>query len=524
MFALPLNILSIYFQVMEEKAIGSYNILKKIGAGGMAKVYLAVHKDIPNLKVVLKILSDPNLVERFKQEADKLALLDAHPNICRIKHFFNHGEDMVIAMEYIDGSTLDEKIKDTGKISIQETLRIISEVLDILEFAHQKGIYHRDIKPSNIMVDKTDRVKIIDFGIAKAKTDPNLTTVGTACGTPAYMAPEQFVPSDDTDYAKIDIYAVGTTLYFMLTGHLPFKGDNEFALRDAKLFTNPIKPREVNPDISKPLEEIILKSLKKEPNERFVSAFEMKKEIDIFRQKSSSETVLVKPDEQKLPPKSKFKFILAGILAVAVLAIAGIFIFSSGRKEEKQTSTMDTSTAKTAKITPPAKTTEGSGAKPTGKLQISVFPSGDIFIDNILSARQSNSALATADTGKHFIRIENQQSTEKQIVDTISLAAGADLRRNYTFHFPEKISQPPINEPKIEPQIVGTVIVGSRPVGALIFIDGILQEKRQTPNTFKLKPGSHKIRVTLGDGNLARDTVINIAQNDTSRVIFNLEN
>lgn len=509
---------------MEEKSIGSYNVLKKIGAGGMAKVYLAVHKDIPNLKVVLKILSDPSLVERFKQEADKLALLDAHPNICRIKHFFNHGEDMVIAMEYIDGSTLDEKIKESGKISIQETLRIISEVLDILDFAHQKGIYHRDIKPSNIMVDKTDRVKIIDFGIAKAKTDPNLTTVGTACGTPAYMAPEQFVPSDETDYAKVDIYAVGTTLYFMLTGKLPFKGDNEFAIRDAKLFTSPIKPRDVNSDISKPLEEIILKSLKKEPKDRFSSSAEMKKEIDAFRQKVSAETVLVKPEGQKPPPKPAFKIILAGILSGLALVAVLIFIFSRGKEEKKSTSTVDSSAAKITQTTRPSETTVSPTIKPTGKLQISVSPSGDIYIDNALSARHSNLALATADTGTHYIRIENQQSIEKQILDTIILAAGQNLIRNFTLHFPEKIAGHTDTPPKVASEPIGIVIVGSKPMGAKIFIDGIFQEKRQTPNTFKLRPGTHKIRVELGSENVPRDTVINIAENDTSRVIFNLEN
>ena len=117
---------------MEEK-IGSYNILKKIGAGGMARVFLAVHEDVPNLHVVLKILENPDLVDRFRQEADKLALLDGHPNICRIKHFFNHGKDIVIAMEYIDGVTVDEKLQNEGRFSVPESLRIINDVLDILD-------------------------------------------------------------------------------------------------------------------------------------------------------------------------------------------------------------------------------------------------------------------------------------------------------------------------------------------------------------------------------------------------------
>ena len=261
---------------MSEQIIGNYRVIKQIGAGGMAKVYLAVHREIANLKVILKILSDPRLVERFKQEADKLALLDGHANICRIKHFFTHGDDVVIAMEYIDGVTLEEKLENEGELGIEEAITITAEVLDILHFAHERGIYHRDIKPGNIMIDQSGTVKIIDFGIAKAKSDPNLTIAGTACGTPAYMAPEQFTPSEDTDYARVDIYAAGATLFKMLTRELPHKGENEFALRDAKLFQDPVKPRSVRPGISRELENCILRSIAKLPEDRYATAAEMR--------------------------------------------------------------------------------------------------------------------------------------------------------------------------------------------------------------------------------------------------------
>ncbi|MCK5125857.1 MAG: serine/threonine protein kinase [candidate division Zixibacteria bacterium] len=264
---------------MTEK-IGDYNILKKIGAGGMAQVFLAVHQDVPNLKVVLKILSDPRLVERFKQEADKLALLDGNGHICQIKHFFNHGDEIVIAMEYIDGSSLEEMIKNEEKLGIETSLQIISEVLDTLSFAHQKGVYHRDIKPGNIMVDKSGHVKIIDFGIAKGESDPNLTVAGSSCGTPTYMPPEQFNPTDAINYSLADIYAVGSTLFHMLTGRLPFTGDNAFALRDAKLFNDPVSPRSLNSAISKQLEELILKSINREPEDRFESVESMKAAIE----------------------------------------------------------------------------------------------------------------------------------------------------------------------------------------------------------------------------------------------------
>ena len=203
---------------MTDEHIGNYKVIEKVGAGGMAKVYLAVHKDVPNLKVVLKILSDSRLIDRFRQEADKMALLDGHGNICQIKHFFNHEDNLVIAMEYIQGKTLEELINAREKIPVKEAVDIAIKVLETLQFAHKKKIYHRDIKPSNIMIDNSGQVKIIDFGIAKAEDDPDLTVAGSACGTPSYMAPEQFTPSVRTNYALVDIYAVGTTLFHMLTG------------------------------------------------------------------------------------------------------------------------------------------------------------------------------------------------------------------------------------------------------------------------------------------------------------------
>jgi serine/threonine protein kinase len=315
---------------MEEQYIGNYRVLKKIGAGGSARVYLGVHKDVPNLKVILKILSDPRLAERFKQEADKLALLDGHANICRIKHFFNHGDDIVIAMEYIDGVSLEDKIKEEGRIPIAESVKIVMDVLDILEFAHERGIYHRDIKPSNIMIDKRGQVKIIDFGIAKGKSDPSLTLAGTACGTPAYMAPEQFTPTEDTDYALVDVYATGTTLFHMLTGELPFMAENEFALRDAKIFNEPPKPRSINSGIPKDLETIILKSISKDPAQRYQSAKEFRHALKAVaadktvKQTSTQEVpVTAAPTVPKTPPpRRKFSRMILGLAAVLTVVVA----------------------------------------------------------------------------------------------------------------------------------------------------------------------------------------------------------
>ena len=509
---------------MEEQFIGSYKVLKKIGEGGMSKVYLAVHQDVPNLKVILKILSDPRLGERFRHEADKLALLDGHPSICRIKHFFSHGEDTVIAMEYIEGITLEERIKSEGKLSTEESLQIIIDLLDILEFAHQKGIYHRDIKPGNIMLDKKGQVKIIDFGIAKAETDPNLTLAGTACGTPAYMAPEQFTPTQDTNYALVDIYAAGTTLYAMLTGECPFKGDNEFAIRDAKLFSDAPKPRSLNPDIPKPVEDIIMKSLAREPAERYQSASEMRAALEATRRTakvgvpSGSPDVTI--DVRTLPKRKTRRPLLAGV-AVIVLALAAFvaYKFWPSDGEKGQAAKLDT-------IAIPEDTTgEGldiSGipiVPATGTISISVTPSGDIYVDDSLLGKGATSRSLTCDTGIHIIRVENKKATRKVRYDTVLLAADQVLTRNYRFTIP----RPPVDTAEPKP-LFREVVVVSKPRGAEVYIDGVLQDHR-APYTFKFTPGEHvvKVKATIKGEEVEQERTIQVGKDGPDKVVFDFE-
>ena len=509
---------------MEEQFIGSYKVLKKIGAGGMSRVYLAVHQDVPNLKVILKILSDPRLGERFRHEADKLALLDGHPNICRIKHFFNHGEDTVIAMEYIDGMDVDEKIKEEGKLTTEESLQIISDLLDILEFAHQKGIYHRDIKPGNIMLDKKGQVKIIDFGIAKAETDPHLTLAGTTCGTPAYMAPEQFTPTQDTNYALVDIYAAGTTLYTMLTGECPFKGDNEFAIRDAKLFSEAPKPRSLNPDIPKPVEEIIMKSLAREPAERYQSATEMRAVLDATRRTAKVGVPSGPPDmtiDVRTAPKRKSrKPLLAGV-AVIVLALAafGVYRFLAPDSEKGKTTELDTMGVTEDTIGQQSDSVITPVVPPTGTIAIIVTPSGDIYVDDSLLGKGATSRSLTCDTGIHIIRVENRKTTEKVRCDTVLLAADQVLTRNYRFTIPK----PPVDTAEPKPLFREVVIV-SKPRGAKVFIDGEPQ-KQVTNYTFRFTPGEHvvKVKLTIEGEEVEQERTIQVGKDGPDKVVFDFE-
>jgi len=579
---------------MDEQFIGNYKILQKIGAGGMAKVYLAVHRDVPNLKVILKILSDPRLGERFKQEADKLALLDGHANICRIKHFFSHDEDTVIAMEYIDGDTLDQAMKNQGGLSVAESARIAVAVLDTLSFAHQKKIYHRDIKPSNVMLDTSGNVKIIDFGIAKAESDPSLTIAGTACGTPAYMAPEQFNPAEDINYALTDIYSVGTTMYYMVCGQLPFKGTNEFAIRDEKLFSDPERPKTYCKDLPKQLEDIILKAMDKEPSNRFQSALEMKQAIEAISPASSGapvapeRTMDVKTGKPRTQKKGSLLVVL-GTVAVAVLAALTYFFWPQGSKapQAPQLSTpwhetivdvtsrpvftwqgtvdnggtytleyaTDESFAGSSQYPDLVETSftaeedlengdyywrvqavdaDGQVSPysevraftvempvpivPKGNLLITVNSASDIYVDDSLCRHSSKRYEIERDTGQYAVRVENQRSREKSRRKIVNVAPDQTARADFKFSFPRARPKPP------PAALTGELKVLSLPLGAVVFVDGVMQRDIQTPHTLTLKPGRRLIKAILSDdGNQSLETTIDIKEGGEDQVMFNFE-
>ncbi len=576
---------------MDEQFIGNYKIIQKIGAGGMAKVYLAVHRDVPNLKVILKILSDPRLGERFKQEADKLALLDGHASICRIKHFFNHGEDTVIAMEYIDGDTLDQAMKNQGGLTVEESARIAVAVLDTLDFAHQKKIFHRDIKPSNVMIDSSSNVKIIDFGIAKAESDPNLTVAGTACGTPAYMAPEQFNPAEDINYALTDIYAVGTTMYYMLCGQLPFKGANEFAIRDEKLFSDPAPPSTLCKNLPKALEAVVLKAMDKEPANRFQSAVEMKRAIEAISISPSAakaapdKTHDIKTGKPRTGKKGSLPMILGAAAVLVVAALAYFFWpqgtaaplapelstpwhetivdatnrptftwqgegatyaleyaanenFADGTRKTGLTETSFTTEEEFAdgdyfwrvravgddgQTSPYSEVRSFTVEMPeavamTGMLLVTVNSASDIYVNDSLHQRASTRYEIETETGQYAVRAENQRSREKVRRESVQVVSDQTARANFRFSFPQARPDPP------PAALTGELKVLSLPLGAVVFVDGVMQRDIQTPHTLHLEPGSRVIKAILPDeGNQSLETTIDIKEGGEDQVMFNFE-
>ncbi|MEI7554854.1 serine/threonine-protein kinase [Candidatus Chlorohelix sp.] len=250
--------------------LGQYEIIEPLGKGGMASVYRA-HQPSLERDVAIKIMAeqyatDPSFVERFRREARSIAKL-RHPNILTV---YDAGEDhglLYMVMELIEGPTLKDEIQ--GKpLSLDKTTKVMQQISGALHYANNSGIIHRDVKPSNVLIDKTGRAVLSDFGIAKmAEAKTQLTSTGTGVGTPDYMSPEQAM-GEELD-ARSDEYSLGVMLYEMLTGRPPFTGDTPIAVVMGHVSKPLPSPRQYNPDIPLSVERVISKALSKKAEDRY---------------------------------------------------------------------------------------------------------------------------------------------------------------------------------------------------------------------------------------------------------------
>ena len=251
--------------------IGDYQILNELGSGGMGRVYRVrnvISDRIEAMKVLLPdLVGQQELATRFLREIKLMASLN-HPNIAQLRTAFTANNQLVMIMEYVEGSTLADRLEH-GPIPVPEALNYVGEVLDALSYAHHQHVIHRDIKPANIMV-AAGAVKLMDFGIARAGDGHSLTMTGTTLGSLGYMSPEQ-VQGEPTD-ARSDLYSVGVSLYEMVTGQRPFRADSDFSLMTAHVRELPKPPIELQPGLPPALNEIILMSISKDPAQRFQSA------------------------------------------------------------------------------------------------------------------------------------------------------------------------------------------------------------------------------------------------------------
>jgi serine/threonine protein kinase len=265
--------------------ISHYKILEKLGEGGMGVVYKAQDTTLDRL-VALKFLPDhvaagSDELGRFIQEAKAAAALN-HPNICTIYGIEESDGKHFIAMEFVDGQTLQEK---KSSIAFKQALDVGIQIAEGLAAAHEKGIVHRDIKPENIMFRKDGRIQIMDFGLAKLRGASRLTKEGSTVGTAGYMSPEQ-IQGQDTDH-RSDIFSLGVLLYEMLSGQPPFKGVHETAIAYEIVNIDSPPPSLIKPEISPELDAIVLECLEKDPNDRSQSAKQVAVDLKRFKRESS---------------------------------------------------------------------------------------------------------------------------------------------------------------------------------------------------------------------------------------------
>jgi serine/threonine-protein kinase len=305
-----------------------YRLENLVARSGMASIYRAT--DFENGRTVAikiphpEVEADPLFYDRFKREEEIGKKLD-HPGVMRVYADADRSR-VYMVMEWVEGKLLRQILIEQKKLPIERAIRITLGICEALEYIHSKGVVHRDLKPENIMVDANDRVKLIDFGIAGSVGMRRLTfaKLTHAMGTPDYISPEQ-VKSKRGD-ARSDIYALGVMLYEMLTGEVPFHGPNAFAIMNDRLLNNPIPPRELNPEISPQLQEIIYRALERKPENRYASIREFAHDLRNQAQVGVAERPELRDWRKRRSPWGR-QILFYVILALIPVVIFGLLLF-----------------------------------------------------------------------------------------------------------------------------------------------------------------------------------------------------
>ena len=305
---------------------GRYEILELLGQGGMGAVYKARDTELDRL-VALKLIrrelaKNPEILRRFKQELI-LARQVTHKNVIRIFDLGESDGTKFITMDFVEGQDLRHLLHEQGKFPPEQAARMMLQICRALEAAHSEGVIHRDLKPHNIMLDKTGRVYVMDFGIARSAYLPGMTQTGALIGTPEYMSPEQARGEKLT--VQSDLFSLGVIFYELLTGQSPYPGDAPLATLWKRLQERPKPPLEVDPAIPKPLNDIVMRALEIEPAERWASAREMAQQLEIWLGPSAESSTIFLPAPKTV---AYWKWASAGLAVLLLLAVVAVRFYN----------------------------------------------------------------------------------------------------------------------------------------------------------------------------------------------------
>ncbi|TCJ93551.1 serine/threonine-protein kinase [Nocardia alba] len=320
--------------------LAGYRIERRVGGGGMGAVYLAQHPRLPRRDAVkvldARLAVEPTFRARFEREADLAARL-RHPNVVQIFDRGVDGDRLWIAMQFVDGLDAAQLLRQgLSVLTPERAVRIVAEAAKGLDYAHRQGLLHRDIKPANLLIaraeDGTDEVLVTDFGIARSMGETtSLTSAGSVLGTLAYAAPEQLEgqPLD----VRTDVYALGGTLYELVTGFVPFQRESPAALISAHLIEPPPRPSAANPALPPALDRVIARAMAKNPDDRYASCGELADAAiaALTGGPEVGETAVLRPSRSRAPRLSPARKVLLGVGGVAaVAAVTVLAVFTTG--------------------------------------------------------------------------------------------------------------------------------------------------------------------------------------------------